>query len=485
MPGKSYNNPQLEYQKNIKDREEAAKRQKAEAEKKKQQEKDKKKVANLKDQISKNNKQITAETTKIKNAEISKAGYVKEYNKLVRDSKSPSSPGGTTQTVGELAAIDAMQGNVTRMETTISTAKTKVQNLKTSNDALTKQFNSLTNIKSQKDFSSKKDRVTTTSSTTTGGGNTGGSGTGGNQRKGEEEKPKGPYKYNLPLIKPARFSTDSNSPLITSMGDASNLVGVPGFSTVNAENYWKEKPGRGVLRVNREWMKSILNSSDYENGNLDKLKDGTVSSRKPDKRLYGFRFLYNPEKIQMVYDINADLHPGLLATGKDVFLPLTKSSSALSMDLVLNRMEDMKYRSNPRLAIKNQVYYGGGETEGLLSDVQEVHEKGTMYDMEYLFKTLNAPNATFTSQYNGETADMGFIRPSILELHLGNRLRYPVRVVSLAIEHKIFDPRMVPIFSIVRITFARFIEFQTNNDKGSSSSTIATGGGGGGRYKVQ
>lgn len=72
---------------------------------------------------------------------------------------------------------------------------------------------------------------------------------------------------------------------------------------------------------------------------------------------------------------------------------------------------------------------------------------------------------------------MGFIRPTILELHLGNRLRYPVRVNDLSIEHKIFDPRMVPIFSIVRISFGRFIEFENKKE--------ISGGGGGGRQQLR
>lgn len=476
MPGPSYNNPQLEYTRNKKNNETAAQRLKTEREKAKVAADNAKTAASLRDQISQNNKTINNLSAIIKSAEITKAGYWAQYNALTRDSLSPSSPGGATQTSGELAAIASYQTLITGREQVITTSKNNIKNLKNKNDAITKQINSIYNIKAVGDYNLSTGKVTTTSSS---GGNKSG-GSSGNKRKGEEQKPKGPYKYNLPLIKPARFSTGSSAPLTSSLGDASNLINTPGFNTTDAENYWKESPGRGVLRVNREWMKAILNSTTTEKGNVQKgnldLVDGaSVPQRTPDKQLYGFRFLYNPEKIQMIYDINADLHPGMIATGKDVFLPLTKSSSAVSLDLVLNRMEDMKYRTNPSLAIRRQVYFGGGETESLLPDIKEVHEKGTMYDMEYMFKTMNAPHATFNSTYNGKTADMGFIRPTILELHLGNRLRYPVRVISLAVEHKIFDPRMVPIFSIVRITFGRFIEFENKRETG----------GGGGRQQLR
>lgn len=472
MPGKSYNNPQLEYERNKAQVAAETSRQKTEREKSRATEENRKKAAGLKDQIASNNQSIKRLQEIITSAEKTKAGYITSYNAAVRASKDPSSPGGTSQTPGELAAIASWQTLITGREQLITTSKSGIQDLKNKNDALTKQFNQIYNITAVGNYSTTAGRVTTSTSSASSASS---SSNNSNKRKGEAEqvKPVGPYRYNLPLIKPARFSTSTASPLLSSLGNNSNLVSTPGFNTTNAENYWKEKPGRGVLRVNREWMKSILNSTTTEKGDSGKLDSPGLTQRNPDRRLYGFRFLYNPEKIQMVYDINADLHPGLIATGKDVFLPLTKSSSALSMSLVLNRMEDMKYRENPRLAIRKQVYYGGGETEGLLEDIKELHEKGTMYDLEYMFKVMNAPHAVFNSKLNGKTADMGFIRPSILELHLGNRLRYPVRVISLAVEHKIFDPRMVPIFSVVNITFGRFIEYETD--------TAGKSGGGGGR----
>ncbi len=467
-----------EYDKTVKEQAERVKRLNTERAKAKLAKENAKKAAQLRDQISKNNAIINNLQTSIKNAEVLKKGHESDYITALRASLNPSGPGGATQTTGELTAIGVFQGRVVEQQNVINNAKNNIKNLTNSNNAIVKQFSTLSNIKATNNYNMSTGKSTTAtspiSSSTTGGGGKGG----GNERKPEEQKPKGPYKYNFPLIKPARFSTASNAPLNSSLGDRSVLVDVPAMSGNNAENYWiNNSPGRGVLRVNREYMKNILNNKNKDAFDPNKLDTFPgVNQRTQDKQLYGFRFLYNPEKIQMIYDVNTDLHPGLLQSGQDRFLPLTKSSSAISLDLVLNRIEDMKYKSDPRLAIRNQVYFGAGETESILPDILEIHEKGTMYDIEYLFKTMNAPHATFNSTYNGKTADMGFIRPTILELHLGNRLRYPVRVLNLSIEHKIFDPRMVPTFSIVRIAFARFIEFETKKEIG--------GGGGGGARRL-
>lgn len=468
-----------EYDKTVKEQAERVKRLNTERAKAKLAKENAKKAAQLRDQISKNNAIINSLQTSIKNAEALKKEHESDYVSTLRASLNPSGPGGATQTSGELAAIAVFQSRVVEQQTVINNAKNNIKNLANSNNAIVKQFSTLSNIKAVNNYNLSNGKVTTTSGSVGGGGSGNKGGGGGNNRKGEEEKPKGPYKYNFPLIKPARFSNSPTAPLTSSLGNASNLIDSPAMSARDAENYWtNNSPGRGVLRVNKEWMKSVLNNTtpiDSAGGNLDNGR-GASATRPKDRQLYGFRFLYNPEKIQMFYVMNSKLHPGLISTGKDVFLPLTESSSAVSLDLVLNRIEDMKYRSDPSFAVRNQVYFGAGETESILPEIKEIHEKGTMYDIEYLFKTMNAPHATFNSTYNGKTADMGFIRPTILELHLGNRLRYPVRVNDLSIEHKIFDPRMVPIFSIVRISFGRFIEFENKKE---------IGGGGGGRQQLR
>jgi len=459
-------NPQIDIKKSKDEVAKATTQKQTEKEKARLDKNNKEKAAKLQTEISVNNKGIKQLETIIKTTEAEKAPLDSTYYAAFRAAKLPGSPDGAEFSDAELANLNALLAPITPLDTKIANAKNNIKVLSSKN----------TQLEAQKRYLSGSPRLFLKASQNSG------SGSGGAVSKpdGKEVKVKGPYKYNLPLIMPARFSNDSTSPQLSSLGDSSSLLSPPGG--VDAPTYWSgtlfgDKPGRGVLRVNREWLKGILNSSEYKQGNLDtaeKLAGRSIGSRKKDRSLYGFRFLYNPEKIQMAYDINADLHPGIIQTGEDKFLPLTKSSSSVSVNIILNRMEDMKYRKDPRLAIQNQVYFTKGETTSLEDEIKELHEKGTMYDLEYLFKVLNSPHATFNSQLNGETADMGFIRPSILELHLGHRLRYPVRVVNLVIEHKIFDPRMVPIFSVVSITFGRFIEFET------SDSAVAGGGTAGG-----
>lgn len=476
MPGPSYNNPQLQIERERQQIAADKARQNTEREKAVQDAKRKKEAARLNDQIDKNKESIDRLKATLINANKIKSTYQKDFLEVVRDSKDPSGPGGATQTPGELAAIAQADNLLKGQEKVVTTLNSQITDLENKNISLKQQLNQLYNIGANKNYSSSSGKVNASPQTPSPAGGAGGGTGGSGSRDGEAEpvKPSKTYKYNLPLIKPARLSSSATSPQRSSLRDNDGLAGTPGAMR-DVNKYWKgETPGRGVLRVNRDWMKSVLNAEQsklvgVKEGDKDPVSGSAVTALKPDPQLYGFRFQYNPEKIQMVYDVNSNLHPGVLASGKDVFLPLTQSSSAITVDLIFNRMEDMKYRGNPQLAIRNQAYYGTGENQVILPDIKEIHEKGTMYDMEYMFKTMNSPLGEFWSRYNGLTSDMGFIRPAILELHLGNRLRYPVRVAQMAIEHKIFDPRMVPIFSVVRITFHRFIEYETRRP--SSSST--------------
>jgi hypothetical protein len=84
-----------------------------------------------------------------------------------------------------------------------------------------------------------------------------------------------------------------------------------------------------------------------------------------------------------------------------------------------------------------------------------------MYDMEYLFKTLMGLNSTYDSGLNGRTADKGWLNGLPIELHLGDGLRYLVRIGSLEVKHLIFNDRMVPIISSVDITCHRFYDSAT------------------------
>lgn len=284
---------------------------------------------------------------------------------------------------------------------------------------------------------------------------------------GADDWKKGGYTYNAPLVKSAYFTSLSgiNESL---QGKMANEVYVDQGNWNDARKAWQNNiGGRGTIQMSREDMAVIAETQ--------------VSNITADPKLYGFKFLYNPEKVGMAWGIMDQMDPTYVASGDDPFSAISAGlmSSSVTFNLILNRIEDFKYFT-----------VGGGfltdpnpypitiPTEDRL----EIFEKGTMYDIEYLFKTLNGPRATFVSNLNGITADRGWLRPSIVELHLGARMRYKVRVQNLAINHAIFNARMVPIFSTVQLTVGRFNDGPKLTEAQKLASASYGGTGAGGRY---
>jgi hypothetical protein len=88
-----------------------------------------------------------------------------------------------------------------------------------------------------------------------------------------------------------------------------------------------------------------------------------------------------------------------------------------------------------------------------------IYDRGTMYDLEYLFRATGGYNSQYISSVGGlTTADKGWLMPMPVELHLGANLRYLVRVSSLDINHAIFNERMVPVFTTVNMTCTRYYD---------------------------
>jgi hypothetical protein len=300
---------------------------------------------------------------------------------------------------------------------------------------------------------------------------------------GGNVNPKGPYQYNAPLLKNAL-----HNPLGPQASSLDNVSINQGNYTDARQAWTGVTPGRGTFQMDKKFVVAQLDGLNRSN------------SKQVDDQLYGFKFLYNPTSVTMGWGIQGAVNPEYQASGKDEAIPISAGlfSSQIQFSIILNRIEDMNYLdklgyvsaqqksssfTNPPPGLdpaqRNRIYttqaianspYGENVS---IEDQRSIYNKGTMYDIEYLFKTINGPHATFKSELNGTTADRGYMRMSILELHLGANLRYRVRISDLGVNHTIFNNRMVPILSTVNFTCHRFIDYSIQDktsDSGSSSS---------------
>jgi len=288
------------------------------------------------------------------------------------------------------------------------------------------------------------------------------------------------YKYNAPMVSSAYFTSHK--------GLSSSLVGITNDGNfvdqgayADAMRAWTGTTGgRGTIQMDRQFTTNLAQ-------NL-----GGVNANTPlDPQMYGFKFLYNPKEVAMAWGVMDKMDPSYIASGQEVFNAISAGlmSATITVTLLLNRVGDFSYidANGFKSGVGNDQFLEDADrrlvarTRGLVKspypeyvstdDLKEIYKKGTMYDIEYLFRTINGPHATFISKLNGKTADRGWLRPSLVELHLGAGMRYRVRLAQFAVTHSVFNSRMVPILSSVQLTFGRF-----NDGPETATTTNAASG---------
>ena len=250
-----------------------------------------------------------------------------------------------------------------------------------------------------------------------------------------------PYIYNIPMVKEAYLTSGKGNAYYNG---ATEVIQSPQSNSLKNNNTLQNNLSKGRM----------LMSSLFPNLNSSvKLTPGKV----PDNTYYGFKFLYNPTTVSMGWGVATDINPFFLASGKNQSVMGTLQSS-VTFSLLLNRTLDMNYLDANGLKSSVTNPYPTN-TPPPADDLKLLYERGTMYDLEYLFKLTGGKLATHKSPLTGlSTADSGWLNPLPVELYLGKGLHYLVRIVDLSLNHTMFDERMVPIMTEVNITCMRYYD---------------------------
>jgi uncharacterized membrane protein YgcG len=225
---------------------------------------------------------------------------------------------------------------------------------------------------------------------------------------------------------------------------------------------------------------------DRQTNTLEILAQAQKASKTPkqfDPNFYGFKFHYNPTTVNMTWAGMAGSNPVFQAAGLDPAVPFSQNlfTGMINFVVVLNRIQDLAVLN------KDGSYKTGVNpyepVEVRPEDLKEIANKGTMHDVEYLFHAMHGfmTSTNYKSTLMGRTNDPGWLPVRPVELHLGNKLRYRVRIASLEVNHKIFNQQMVPIFSEVSISCMRYWDGPSAGDpKKNTGGGSGSGGGGGG-----
>ena len=347
-------------------------------------------------------------------------------------------------------------------------------------------------------------KVTTT---TTGGGGGGGGGkndtpdpNASNGRSGIGDDTK-PVIYNLPACKDMYFASNDGMVFVTAGNKPSYVK--------EAQALWTEnKAYKGMIQ-----SYIVPGAFGKSKANWWKPQDSKYNIRSINKRRYGFQFMYNPSTLSMHYAGAPQVDIGLEISGADK-VPLIGAgvtSSSITFDLILNRMNDMKYidsllnrhtgtstgqyllgadgvqRFIPGKYVDgpefNDVYSHHAnhpethdhqdEIESVWEELGRIKEMGTMYDIEYLLRSLIGYQLRSTMR-DVLTADVGYLGAYPVELHLGKSLRYLVTIDSFDISHTIFTKDMVPVFTNLRVTCNRLPDFAAGHGYRDLTKTTDT-----------
>lgn len=304
-----------------------------------------------------------------------------------------------------------------------------------------KKLAALARPKTISDFA-RQEAVTTSNAGNQGGG--GGGGGGGSStppsppRYNGATLKEGDLDYNVGMVLPA-YHGNRFEALTKQTSDIPNKI----TGTDLAKQFGNPGQNKGMIAT------YIPKDSSQIYQNIPQ-KDGVVNSDVREGR-YGFQFHYNPKSLSMTYSGQPNVDLGYIASGEDPFHPAgtATTQSAISVQIPLNRIADFQYYNPETRELKagTQGIYGPNTPSAVHQ--QRIYEYGTMYDLEYLLAACLG--FKMQTKHREVTSDIGYVSGRPVEIFLGKRLKYLAMVNSVSVGHEIFDQRMVPIFSTLKI----------------------------------
>jgi len=200
------------------------------------------------------------------------------------------------------------------------------------------------------------------------------------------------------------------------------------------------------------------------------------------KSKFGFQFLWNPETWSSNVQINPDVTPNTPQYWGTA-LPVFPSGQNMSFNIVVDRVNDFAcFGATPLMPSisslpagkpptswldtantanivaataakeavdKFQQFYVGGDIKNKEAKILDLMKRGTLADIEYIYKTCNGDKWVRLDQ---ATSDIGFLMMTLVEVEIGPN-RYLGYLNSLGIEHTMFTEAMTPIRSNVSLQF--------------------------------
>jgi hypothetical protein len=271
-----------------------------------------------------------------------------------------------------------------------------------------------------------------------------------------------PHSWSLPLeaktVDQRTFAKKNTKPSSTK----SRVVG----TNTNSASGAKSKMRRGRIM----WHASAQDLQ-YTTGS-----GGSAGVAGGKARQMGFQFLWNPDSFSTQAILNADVTPSM----QDRFVGVAGAfpgTGSIAINIRIDRTNDFACfahkgqlekdpKSNSGADREKQWSAGFGQfykqhklgvaTDALLEkQISELYEMGTLADIEFLYQTINGPNANYMkggwkNSLGRVTSDIGFLSATLVKIEIGP-LNYLGYINAIAVNHIAFTQDMKPIRTDVSI----------------------------------
>lgn len=181
---------------------------------------------------------------------------------------------------------------------------------------------------------------------------------------------------------------------------------------------------------------------------------------------YGFQFLWNPTTISSSVMRNMEITPSHADRLKSV-AGAFPGQETVSFNIVLDRVNDFACIKGETNVSGLQDYYSTGypgSTEiSIPQKITDLQKRGTMADLEYLFKAINGGSSdqgAWSNLLGKKTANIGFLMPTLLGLVLGpdvtESLSYVGWLTGITMQHEMFTQDMIPLRTTVSLNMECF-----------------------------
>lgn len=277
------------------------------------------------------------------------------------------------------------------------------------------------------------------------------------------------YKFNLP---PHQWSLPT-TPREVDPYVISNANRIENFHGLRRGRIWYWNTSGDITQIDESGNAVSLGDKYSGKGNVSGGSKVVVG----EDRKYGFQFLWNPESISVNVVRNMDITPSA-ADSLRVVAGVFPGQETVSLNILLDRTNDFaclrhhtKYNTNWDSDSFSSFYkagYPGAAPQPFSEEIQKLMNQGTLYDLEYLFRSINGDGiidkdgnkAQYANLLKRVTANVGYLQPTLLAIELGpsreHNLSYVGWISNVSMNHTKFTETMIPLQTQVSISIECF-----------------------------